>query len=295
MVGFQANRNGTGCESRNILIFWFLIEPSSPRKREVISRMDVSPQEEILAVIPARYGSTRFPGKVLAQIEGKPLIYYTYNRALMCELITNVVIATDDDRVVAELSRFGIEVVMTRPDHESGTDRIAEVAASSKAEIIVNIQGDEPLIDPRTVDSAIRALLENPDSPMSTVRRRFVSREEVENPNNVKVVCDSKNRALYFSRYPIPYVREDVRQLEQGGVHWHHYGLYAYRRDFLLQYTKLPQTPLEKLEKLEQLRVLEHGYSIVVADTEYESIGVDTPHDLEIVAAKIVAARKLAV
>ncbi|MBN2310028.1 MAG: 3-deoxy-manno-octulosonate cytidylyltransferase [Candidatus Hydrogenedentes bacterium] len=235
----------------------------------------------ILAVIPARFASTRFPGKVIAPLAGKPLVAHTYERACRSALVSDVVVATDDHRVVDALAPYGVQVVMTRPDHPSGTDRIAEVAETRRADIIVNVQGDEPLIDPGTIDAAIGPLLEDPELPMGTARRLIAEPETARDPNVVKVVCDGHGRALYFSRSMIPYIREVADRETNPPCYWQHIGLYVYRREFLLEYARWPQTPLERLEKLEQLRVLENGYPIAVVDTEYESIGVDTPADLE--------------
>jgi 3-deoxy-manno-octulosonate cytidylyltransferase (CMP-KDO synthetase) len=238
-------------------------------------------QQRVLAVIPARYASTRFPGKVIAPLAGKPLVYHTYLRTCETALVSEVLVATDDAKVRAVLEAHKVPVVMTRPDHPSGTDRIAEVAESHSADIIVNVQGDEPLIDPHTIDEAIRALLDNPDVPMATARRAISDRTEIADPNVVKVVCDRNGRALYFSRYPIPCIRDARIGEEPIGYRWQHIGLYVYRREFLIEYARWPQTPLEQLERLEQLRVLENGYPIAVVDTSYRSIGVDTPEDLE--------------
>lgn len=236
---------------------------------------------KILAVIPARFLSTRFPGKAIAPLAGKPLVLHAYQRACEASLVTEAIIATDDAKVVDALTPYGAQVVMTRPDHPSGTDRIAEVAEASDADIIVNVQGDEPLIDPATIDAAIRPLLEPDGVPMATVRHRITDPQDVDDPNVVKVVCDARGRALYFSRSPIPCVR-DARDGDQlPPYYWQHVGLYAYRRAFLLAYGQMAPTPLEKLEKLEQLRALENGYPIAVVETEYRSIGVDTPEDLE--------------
>lgn len=235
----------------------------------------------VLAVIPARFASTRFPGKIIAPLAGKPLVVHTYEQARKAHLVSEVVVAADDTRVVDALRPFDVPVVMTRPDHPSGTDRIAEVAAGSAASVIVNVQGDEPLIDPNTIDAAVKPLLEQPDIPMSTARRLITTPEDIDNPNVVKVICDQRGRALYFSRSTIPYIRDQADKVESPQCYWQHIGLYVYRRDFLLAYAKMAQTPLERLEKLEQLRVLENGYPIAVVDTAYNSIGVDTPEDLE--------------
>ena len=249
--------------------------------------MSFTASQKIVAVVPARYGSTRFPGKMIAQIAGKPVVWHTYQQVLRSELVSEVIIAADDNRILEALEPFDVPVVMTRPDHQSGTDRIAEVAANLDADIIVNVQGDEPLIDPHTVDEAIRPLLENPDIPMGTVKRKITDLEMVIDPNVVKVIVDNRGRAIYFSRLPIPYIRDEADRKGATGHHWQHIGLYVFRREFVMQFAKMAQTPLEKLEKLEQLRVLENGYDIAVVETEHESVGVDTPEDLERVRALI--------
>lgn len=246
----------------------------------------------VLAVVPARFASTRFPGKIIAPIAGKPLVLHTYERACEAALVDRVLIATDAREVAQALAPYGIVPIMTREDHTSGTDRIAEVAAEIPAEIVVNVQGDEPLIDPAIIDAAIRPLLDEPDVVMATARRRMVDPADITNPNVVKVVCDAGGHALYFSRCSIPYIRDTADRGAAAECYWQHIGLYAYRRDFLLQYSRMPQTPLEKLEKLEQLRVLENGYKIAVIDTEYESIGVDVPEDLERVRVLFETKRK---
>jgi len=197
----------------------------------------------------------------------------------MARYLTGAVIATDDDRVYQEARRFGASVRMTRPDHLSGTDRVAEVASAETAETIVNIQGDEPLIDPAAIDAAILPLVDDPGVVMSTLKKRIEDPREITDPNVVKVVTDRVGNAIYFSRSTIPYVRDG--QEAAATVHFKHIGLYVYRRDFLLGYSDLPVGPLEKAERLEQLRALENGYSIRVMETEYESLGVDTPADLE--------------
>jgi 3-deoxy-manno-octulosonate cytidylyltransferase (CMP-KDO synthetase) len=229
---------------------------------------------KILGVIPARFASTRFPGKALALLAGKPLVQHVYERAAMARYLNNVVIATDNDGIAQAAKSFGAPVRMTRSDHASGTDRVAEVAASDPSEIVVKIQGDEPLIDPSAIDAAVLAMQET-DAPMATLKRRIANRADLQNPNVVKVVTAFNGDAIYFSRCPIPFHRE------AAGVYYQHIGLYVYRRDFLLGYSDLPIGPLESAEKLEQLRALENGYRIRVALTEYESIGVDTPEDLE--------------
>lgn len=231
----------------------------------------------ILGVIPARFASSRFPGKALATIAGKPMIQHVFERARRSQYLSDVVIATDDDRIAAAARGFRASVRMTRSDHLSGTDRVAEVASADSAELVVNIQGDEPLIDPDAIDAAILSVTDDPFVSMGTLRKRIDDPEDILNPNVVKVVTDLHGRAIYFSRLPIPYVRE-------GGSHktltlFKHIGLYIYRRDFLLAYPDLPVGPLEQTERLEQLRALENGHSIRVVDTEYDSLGVDTPED----------------
>lgn len=241
--------------------------------------MNTTSTNSVLAVIPARFASTRFPGKVIAPLAGKPLVVHTYERTREAQLVDDVVVATDDARVADALAEWNVPCVMTRPDHPAGTDRIAEVAEGSTSHLIVNVQGDEPLIDPATIDSAVQAMLDAPEVVMATARHKITEARDIADSNCVKVVCDNHGRALYFSRSPIPAVRdEDALGTES---HWLHIGLYVYRRDFLIEYARMAPTPLEKLEKLEQLRVLENGYSIAVVDTEYQSIGVDSPADLE--------------
>ncbi len=242
---------------------------------------------KVLTVVPARYASTRFPGKIIEPLAGKPLVLHAYERAKTAALVSDVVIAADDGRIVEALAPFGARVVMTRADHACGTDRIAEVAEKEDAELIVNVQGDEPLIHGETIDAAIRPFLSDPELCMSTARVRLSDPADITNPNVVKCITDVNGYALYFSREPIPHVRDEADRQAGPRCHWKHLGLYVYRRDFLLRFAKMPQTPLEKLEKLEQLRALENGYKIAVVDTEYEGIGVDTPEDLEQVKAML--------
>jgi 3-deoxy-manno-octulosonate cytidylyltransferase (CMP-KDO synthetase) len=233
----------------------------------------------ILGVIPARFASSRFPGKPLAVIAGKPMIQHVFERASQARYLSALVVATDDDEIAAAARSFGAPVRMTRPDHPSGTDRVAEVASADTAELIVNIQGDEPLIDPQAIDAAILSLMDDPATPMGTLKKRIEQPEEVDNSNVVKVVTDFTGRAIYFSRLPIPYVRrEDGHALSL--TRFKHVGLYVYRRELLLRYSDLPVGPLESAERLEQLRALENGYRIQVVETDYESLGVDTPEDL---------------
>lgn len=211
------------------------------------------------------------------------MIQHVYERASRCTRLSRVVIATDDARIADAASRFGSPVQMTRADHATGTDRVAEVAVSHAASLVVNIQGDEPLIDSNAIEAAIVALENAPACAMSTLCRAISSTEEIENPNVVKVVRNLKGEALYFSRYSIPYPRG------REAARMKHVGLYVYRRDFLLQYSSMPQGELEHAESLEQLRALENGHRIAVAETGYDSIGVDTPEDLERIRAGIEA------
>ncbi len=204
------------------------------------------------------------------------MIERVYERASQARYLTRLLIATDDERIAREARRIGAPVRMTRADHPSGTDRAAEVASAEPAELIVNIQGDEPLISPEAIDAAILGLLDAPDVEMGTLKKRITDPEEIFSPNVVKVVTGRQGNALYFSRAPIPHVRDSG-----PAEHWKHVGLYVYRREFLLSYSQLPVGPLERAESLEQLRALENGYSIRVVETEYESVHVDTPADLE--------------
>jgi len=244
---------------------------------------------KVTAVIPARYASTRFPGKPLAEILGKSMIEHVYRRTCEAQTVDRVLIATDDQRIFDAVQAFGGEVMMTRGDHPSGTDRLAEVAAGVESELFVNVQGDEPLIAPQMIDEAVRPLLADPAIQMGTLCSRIDKLEDYLSSNVVKLVRDRNNRALYFSRAPIPHPRDipvaelATRLSELGALR--HIGLYAYRRDFLLQYPQLSQTPLERLESLEQLRAMENGIALYVATTEFECHGVDTPEDLQRVEA----------
>jgi len=245
----------------------------------------------VVAVIPARYGSTRFAGKVLAKDTGKFLIQHTYERACLARLPEKVIIAADDEKIAAAARTFGAECVMTSPQHQSGTDRIAEAVADIDVEIVVNLQADEPEIDPANIDYLAELLINNPDYPMATLAANFQSPQQVADPNIVKVVvchnagktghqrrttADEIGRAIYFSRAAIPYDRENagIGRVEQ---YLRHIGIYAYRKEFLLKITALPQTPLEKIEKLEQLRAIENGFDILVGKVKHTCDGIDTP------------------
>ncbi len=240
----------------------------------------------ITAVIPARYASVRFPGKALASIDGKPMIQHVYERASQASLVDSVIVATDDERIQQAVAAFGGTCRMTRIDHETGTDRLAEVAGSLTAEIIVNVQGDEPLIAPEMIDQAIRPFLDDPSLRMGTLKSRIRCLHDFLSPNVVKVVTDSQGNALYFSRSPLPFFRDKWQDLKDESfasgklLCYKHVGLYVYRRDFLVEFAAMAPTFLEASEKLEQLRALENGVRIRVVETEFESIGVDTPDDL---------------
>lgn len=244
---------------------------------------------QVVAVIPARYASTRFPGKPLVPILGKPMIQWVYERTVQARLVDRVIVATDDSRIAAAVEAFGGEFCMTAADHATGTDRLAEVASQLAAALIVNVQGDEPLIDPLMIDQAIQPLLDNAAISMGTLAAVIRDDAEFLNPNVVKVVTDCQGFALYFSRSPIPHERDRVEQpvSGRGRVAWKHIGLYVYRRDFLLEFAGWPETQLEQLEKLEQLRALEHGVPIRVVVTEGSCIGVDTPADLARIEAQL--------
>jgi 3-deoxy-manno-octulosonate cytidylyltransferase (CMP-KDO synthetase) len=263
---------------------------------------------KIVACIPARFGSTRFPGKVLAKDTGKFLIQHVYERACNAKLIDRVMIAADDRRIIDAAKSFGAECVLTSVEHQSGTDRIAEAVKNVDADIVVNLQADEPEIDPDNIDYLTQLMIDYPDYPMATLAAPFESTAQVADPNIVKVVVTSIElwhglparentakpalsvvegmavpplsrdtpRAIYFSRSPIPYDRENagIGKVEQ---YLRHIGIYAYRKEFLLKITALPQTPLEKIEKLEQLRAIENGFSILVGKVKHTCDGIDTP------------------
>jgi len=221
------------------------------------------------------------------------MLEHVFERTSQARYLSSVIIATDDERIAAAARAFGAHVRMTRADHHSGTDRAAEVASSDTSELIVNVQGDEPLIDPAAIDAAILPLLHDDDIVMGTLKKRIEDPREISDPNVVKVVTDRSGNAIYFSRSTIPYVRAGESPALPV-AHFKHIGLYVYRREFLLQYSDLPVGPLEQAERLEQLRALENGYPIRVVETEYESMGVDTPADLERVSKLFEASIELA-
>lgn len=250
----------------------FVVRPAGCSKS---IRDPLQNHKHTVAVIPARYASTRFPGKALADIAGRPMIEHVYARAAAARNVDAVIVATDDARIAEAVTKFGGTVRMTRADHLTGTDRLAEVAAGLDCDLIVNVQGDEPLIEPGTIDAAIEPFRDDAALQMSTVCTRIVDSDAIQDPNVVKVVSDVRGFALYFSRSPIPFVRGD------RAPSYKHLGLYVYRREFLNTIAALPPTALERSESLEQLRVLENGFTIKVVETRHDSVGVDTPEDLE--------------
>ncbi len=237
----------------------------------------------VLAIIPARYASSRFPGKPLAPLSGRPMIQWVHERARAARRVDEVIVATDDARIAEAVGRFGGRAVLTSPEHRSGTDRIAEVVRAldpgRALDVVVNVQGDEPLIDPASIDRAIAPLLEDPRLEMATLATPLADPRDIGDPNKVKVVTDRAGFALYFSRAPIPF-RRNGRGASDPPPALKHVGLYAYRPATLLRLAALPPTPLELTESLEQLRALEHGIRIKVVAVERDSPGVDTPDDL---------------
>ena len=230
-----------------------------------------------IGVIPARWASRRFEGKVLAEIGKKTIIQYVWEAAKESKLLDDLIVAADNEKVVDIVKKFGGKVCYTSPDQPSGTDRIAEVVNPIDVKIVVNIQGDEPMVKGIMIDNLIGALLEDEQAQMATLIKRIEDSKEISNPNVVKVVVDKNGYALYFSRSPIPYIREAGDSFE----FYKHIGMYAYTKDFLFTYTNLPSSKLEHAEKLEQLRALEHGFKIKTVETEFDTIGIDTPQDLE--------------
>jgi 3-deoxy-manno-octulosonate cytidylyltransferase (CMP-KDO synthetase) len=256
---------------RFMTVLLFVVHPASTGRP-----VDPTPLQ-IVAIIPARFASSRFPGKALADLDGRPMIEHVYRRAVLSPAVSRVIVATDDLRIATAVTRFGGEVRLTRADHATGMDRLAEVVSTLDCDVVVNVQGDEPLIDPGAIGEAVGPFTSDPGIQVTTLYRRILDLDELKNPNIVKVVLDRAGFALYFSRAAIPYLRE--------GRGWpplyRHIGLYAYRRSALLVLATLEPTPLERAESLEQLRALEHGIRIKAVETAYDSIGVDTPEDLQ--------------
>jgi 3-deoxy-manno-octulosonate cytidylyltransferase (CMP-KDO synthetase) len=238
-----------------------------------------SASKTVVIVIPARYASTRLPGKPLVSLAGKSMIQRVYERARLAKRAHRVIVATDDDRIVKAVEAFGGETRMTRPDHRTGTERVAEVAAHVEGDVFVNVQGDEPLLDPAAVDTAISSLLEEPAATISTVATLIKNTSDIMDPNVVKTVLDFDDHAIYFSRAPIPWVRDPAGKIPVR--HLKHLGLYVFQREALLEYPTLPQGELERIEQLEQLRWLENGWKIRVAEVEHDAVSVDVPADVE--------------
>lgn len=247
--------------------------------------------EKVAAVIPARFASSRFPGKPLVSVAGRPLIAHVVERCLEATLVGRVIAATDDERIARAAKEAGAEAQLTRPDHPSGTDRVAEVAEGLESELIVNVQGDEPTIAAEAIDAAVRPLLADASIPMGTLMVRLTDPQELFNPNVNKVITDREGFALYFSRWPIPYQREAWPDIFEEGLErasewvasfaWYkHIGLYVYRREALLELARQEPVELELAEQLEQLRALAYGYRIKVVETDCDSVGVDTPEDV---------------
>ncbi|HTT33275.1 MAG TPA: 3-deoxy-manno-octulosonate cytidylyltransferase [Methylomirabilota bacterium] len=232
----------------------------------------------VVVVIPARYGSTRLPGKPLVPLAGKPMIQRVYERAKLAQQVNRVIVATDDERIVNAVKGFGGEARMTRSDHRTGTERVAEVAAHEEGDVFVNVQGDEPLLDPAAVDAAVASLLEEPVAAISTVATPIKTPADIMDPNVVKTVLDFDGNALYFSRAPIPWVRDTASKIHAR--HLKHLGLYVFQREALLEYPTLPQGELERIEQLEQLRWMENGWKIRVAEVEHDAVSVDVPEDV---------------
>lgn len=234
---------------------------------------------DVIGVIPARYSSTRFKGKVLADIMGKPMLQHVWERAKASRILDDLIIACDDEIIQKAAIEFGAKTVMTSKEHTCGTDRISEVVNPLDVKVVVNIQGDEPLINPMMIDSVARALLGDSSLSMATIMKKIEDPAEITDPNVVKVVVGKNNLALYFSRAPIPYLAPNAEIKET--TYYKHIGLYGYTKDFLFTYKNLPVSNLERTEKLEQLRVLAEGFKIKVIETKFDTISVDTPEDLE--------------
>jgi 3-deoxy-manno-octulosonate cytidylyltransferase (CMP-KDO synthetase) len=246
-------------------------------------------EPNVIVVIPARYGSTRMPGKPMVPIAGKPMIQHVFERAKQAQTVHRVLVATDDQRIFDAVQAFGGEARMTRADHRTGTERIAEVAAHEGGEVFVNVQGDEPLIDPGAIDTAVAALLEEPPAQIATVATAIRHAGDIMDPNVVKTVLDFEDTALYFSRAPIPWIRDTAQKIHVK--YWKHLGLYVFQRDALLEFPTLPQGELEKIEQLEQLRWLENGWRIRVAEVAHDAVSVDVAEDVERVERLMKAAK----
>ena len=251
--------------------------------------MEVIDRNKAIGVIPARYESSRFPGKPLAKIAGKSMIRRVYENAVKASALSQVIVATDDERIAGEVHGFGGEVVMTSPDIQTGTERVAKAIESNDAGIILNIQGDEPLIPPGLLDRLVDALIKNEDVPVCTPVVKIQSYDDLIDPNQARVVFDNNLHALYFTRAAAPFNRDNgvkenwIKQTD----YWKHIGIYCFRRDFLFEFVEMPEGRLEKIERLEQLRILENGHKILVVKTDYSPVCVDVPEDIKKVEARL--------
>lgn len=245
--------------------------------------MDTTKSMNAIGVIPARYASTRFEGKVLADLGGKPVIQHVYERAKEANLLDDLIVACDDEKVKEAVVKFGGKAILTSPDQPTGTDRLTEVVNPLDVKVVVNIQGDEPFVQPSMINSIVLELLNNPKAGMATIIKRIEDEKELYDPNVVKVVIDKDGYALYFSRNFIPFVRERdaSKPILEAVAFYKHIGLYGYTKDFLFTFKNLPKSKLEETEELEQLRALEHGYKIKTIITKFDTVGIDTPEDLE--------------
>jgi len=243
--------------------------------------MTNSSRADVLAVIPARHASTRFPGKPLAEIAGRPMIQHVVERVLKASVVSRVVVATEDAGIRRVVEGFGGEAMMTRRDHRTGTDRVAEVAAHIPAELYVNVQADEPLIDPAVIDAVASEMIADGSIQVGTPCAAILDAKEIMDPNVVKVARDFEGNSLYFSRAPIPWVRDSGAPGSLAVRHWKHIGLYGFRREALLEFPTLPPGELERVEQLEQLRWLENGFRIRLVETNYDAVSVDVPADVE--------------
>jgi len=234
-----------------------------------------------IGVIPARWGATRFEGKVLANLLGKPVIQHVWENAKKAKTLDDLVVACDDERILKAVERFGGKAVYTSPNQPSGTDRLAEVVNAMNIDIAVNIQGDEPLMKPIMIDNLVMALQEEKVAGMATIVKKIEDDSELTNSNVVKVIIDKNGYAIYFSRYAIPYNRTNGTDSKKRPTYYKHIGLYAFTKDFLFTFKKLPNSSLENAEKLEQLRAIEYGYKIKVVETKFDTVGVDRPEDLK--------------
>lgn len=251
--------------------------------------MEAVKRNKAIGVIPARYESTRFPGKPLADIAGKTMIRRVYENASKASALSQVIVATDDERIVEEVKSFGGEVVMTSPTIRTGTERVAKAVETGDAEIILNIQGDEPLVPPGLLDRLVDALIKNESIPVCTPVVKIQTYDDLVDPNQVRVVFDNNLHALYFTRAAAPFNRDNgvKENWFKQDDYWKHIGIYCFRRDFLFEFVKLPEGKLEKIEKLEQLRILENGHKILIVKTDYSPVCVDVPEDILKVEEKL--------